>query len=355
MDKSNNQGSNQKMADLDESGNGNTGSKKLKIYFWAAILVWTSILLIFAEINYLKTKHYAEESARIEARSLFQKDVIYRRWNSMHGGVYVPISEWSPPNKYLADNPDRDVTTTNGKKLTLINPAYMTRQVHELGKDQYGVFGHITSLKLIRPENVADHWETEALYAFEDEQTEFSSVEKIEEKEYMRLMRPLNVEEACLKCHADQGYKVGDIRGGISIAVPMEPRRVIMREEMISDGISIFFFLIVGMGAIIIFTKQVKRERFERERRERDRAERDKFDTVHKLAGAVAHEFRQPLTVLQTISALSKSQDKLEKDILSITLPQEVAKIDHLVTKLLSITSLEMKSYVNNQEIIDFN
>lgn len=37
----------------------------------------------------------------------------------------------------------------------------------------------------------------------------------------MRLMRPLVTEESCLACHAQQGYKKGDIRGGISIRMPM--------------------------------------------------------------------------------------------------------------------------------------
>lgn len=31
------------------------------------------------------------------------------------------------------------------------------------------------------------------------------------------------METACLKCHAKQGYKVGDIRGGISISFPYSP------------------------------------------------------------------------------------------------------------------------------------
>ncbi len=39
----------------------------------------------------------------------------------------------------------------------------------------------------------------------------------------MRLMCPLVVDQSCLKCHAKQGYKPGDIQGGISVAVPMEP------------------------------------------------------------------------------------------------------------------------------------
>ena len=35
-------------------------------------------------------------------------------------------------------------------------------------------------------------------------------------------MRPLVTEESCLTCHAHQGYKTGDIRGGISVKLPMQ-------------------------------------------------------------------------------------------------------------------------------------
>lgn len=332
-----------------------SGLKKLKRYFWVAIFIWTNFILIIAGIDYLKTKHYSEESARVEARSLYQKDIVFRQWNSKHGGVYAPISKWSPPNKYLADYPNRDVTTTDGMKLTLINPAYMTRQMHEIGKDQFGVISHITSLNLIRPENAADSWETKALYAFKSGEAEVSSIEKIEEKEYMRLMKPLKVEESCLKCHSNQDYKVGEVRGGISVSVPMESRREIMMGELLPDAIIIISVWIIGMSMIVITLKKEKRLWFNRRLLERNRAERDKLESVHKLAGAVAHEFRQPLTVLKILSGLSIEEIILDKDMLHITLSQQVRTIDDLITKLLSITSVEMRSYANNQEILDFN
>ncbi len=43
----------------------------------------------------------------------------------------------------------------------MVNPAYMTRMAHEIQNRTLGIKGHITSLKPIRPENVADSWETE--------------------------------------------------------------------------------------------------------------------------------------------------------------------------------------------------
>ncbi|MCX6240090.1 MAG: hypothetical protein NTY07_21545 [Bacteroidia bacterium] len=90
----------------------------------------------------------ANEYAKVEASANFNKDLLFRRWAIMHGGVYVPITETTPPNPYLEFLPDRDIATSTGKKLTLVDHAYMTRQIHTIAESQYGVKGHITSLKM---------------------------------------------------------------------------------------------------------------------------------------------------------------------------------------------------------------
>lgn len=117
--------------------------------------------------------------------------------------------------------PNRDVTTGQGTRLTLVNPAYMTRMVHELGADAYGLVGHLTSLHPIRPENTPDAWERKALEAFERGAREHSEVVKDKGKTVLRYMGAFLVEPSCLPCHAQQGYKVGDVRGGISVTVPV--------------------------------------------------------------------------------------------------------------------------------------
>jgi signal transduction histidine kinase len=91
--------------------------------------------------------------------------------------------------------------------------------------EESGVRGHITSLNPIRSGNTPDPWEAAALKSFEKGEQEFSSIEELGGADYMRLMRPFVTEERCLKCHARQGYQVGQIRGGISVAVPMAPLR----------------------------------------------------------------------------------------------------------------------------------
>lgn len=186
---------------------------RIRPYALIIALIWTAIVGVSLMWNIYNTKQGTFDVARIQAQSSFMKDVIYRSWNALHGGVYVPVSDETPPNPYLKV-PKRDVTTRSGMELTLNNPAYMTRKVHEMEAKAYEVRSHITSLNPIRPANAPDPWETQALEAFKDGAKEASSVEKMNGADYMRLMRPLVTKEGCLKCHAVQGYKVGDIRGG---------------------------------------------------------------------------------------------------------------------------------------------
>ncbi|MDZ7698129.1 MAG: response regulator [Deltaproteobacteria bacterium] len=195
---------------------------RLRVVAIAAVF-WTGVIAVSAYWNYVQIGKSITTLAVNEARSTFNKDVVYRRWVAMQGGVYVKPSENLSPNPYLAHLPNRDVITTSGQRLTLVNPAYMTRQVHEMGEEQYGLQGHITSLTPLRPENTPDPWEKEALKAFERGVTEVVSRETIDGKPFMRLMWPFRTEEGCLKCHGHQGYELGSIRGGVSVSVPLGP------------------------------------------------------------------------------------------------------------------------------------
>lgn len=183
------------------------------------VIFWLSIVGISFWWNLVDEKKEHEQLAFETARAFFQQIVITRAWNAGHGGVYVPVSDEVYPNPYL-DDPLRDVVTDKGIKLTKLNPAYMTRQIAEITSRQNGIQFHITSLKPIRPRNKPTSWETEWLRSFEQGINERGEFVDQGEKHVFRYMAPLIVEESCLKCHAKQGYKQGDIRGGISVTIP---------------------------------------------------------------------------------------------------------------------------------------
>ncbi len=212
------------------------------------------LVLIFLYVAY-DHWHEAYENALIAARTLIEKDITYRRWNALHGGVYAPVTETTPPNPYL-NVPERDIVTTAGKKLTLVNPAYMTRQVHELEQKHGSTRGHITSLRVLRPGNSPDEWEAEALRAFEHGETEVSSIAVLDGTKYLRVIHSLKTEKSCLKCHAIQGYREGDIRGAISASIPMRPFYAGMMKSMATEGMLYFFYWLVGSGLILSRTRR---------------------------------------------------------------------------------------------------
>ncbi len=224
---------------------------------WTIAALWTLIVWISFTWSYFHERDAMRHSVAIAARAQFVKDVIYRRWNAEHGGVYVTMSESSPPNPYLAHVEEREIETPSGRRLTLINPAYMTRQVHELGWKAEGVRGHITSLNPIRPANAPDDWEKRALETFQEGNQEFSSVEMLDGKAQFRLMRPLITEKGCLKCHSQHGYKEDDIRGGISVAIPMTPFMAISQEKIVVIGFGHCALWLLGLAGIGLSMRRI--------------------------------------------------------------------------------------------------
>lgn len=181
---------------------------------------WTALIGASLAWNLAEQRAALRENALLIARTAFQKDLLYRAWNAAHGGLYAPVDGETQPNPYLDGYPGQTITSADGQRLTLINPAYMTRQVFEMQASDSNILGHITSLQPVNPHNTPDAWETRALQAFEEtEAVEFFSVESINGERYFRYMAPLITEESCLKCHAAQGYQVGMARGGISESV----------------------------------------------------------------------------------------------------------------------------------------
>lgn len=121
------------MNNLSETTQSWKRSLDLKRYALLLAAAWTLVMGVSLIWGFFRERDEARQAAGVAARREFFKDVIYRRWNAGHGGVYVPVSESTPPNPYLAHVEEREIETPAGKRLTLVNPAYMTRQVHELG------------------------------------------------------------------------------------------------------------------------------------------------------------------------------------------------------------------------------
>jgi hypothetical protein len=122
------------------------GGFRIQSYTWVLITAWTLVIVISLGWNLYHARQEIQAMALAAAQINYDKDLLYRRWAAIHGGVYVPVTPETPPNRHL------DLTTPSGRQLTLMNPAYMTRQVYTFSQKESAIRGHLTSLKPLRPE-----------------------------------------------------------------------------------------------------------------------------------------------------------------------------------------------------------
>lgn len=223
------------------------------------IVIWTALVSVSLVWNLSSIKRQSFAIVEGQARVMFGLIEMTRLWNSQHGGVYVPVTADTPPNPYL-NVPDREIITTKGNKFTLVNHAYMIRQIGELANEYDGALFHITSLKPIRPGNAPDEWETRGLKEFEsrNKKETFDLIETGAGNSF-RYMSALLVKGPCLRCHAMQGYKVGDVRGGISITLNADPVIKSIHEQW-NNVIALHIVVFIVVSVLMLYTISRRRK-----------------------------------------------------------------------------------------------
>ena len=186
-------------------------------------LIWTLAIAVFIGIGVHYSHREDRNVALIRARENFQKEVLISLLITQPGGGYALPEKAAPTGSTVVDTPTGGDLAAEGMAFTKGTPAHMTRIAHELGIEGPLLKGHMTSLNPLRPENGADPWERKALQEFNSGRREYWEELTSAGQTQLRFMGALITLEGCLRCHAAQGYKVGDIRGGISFTIPLDP------------------------------------------------------------------------------------------------------------------------------------
>ena len=214
-------------------------------------VLWSALVLFSLLLGLRTHQQDALEHARLVANAYVDKDLLFRAWVTRHGGVYVKPSEQTPPNPYL-DVPYRDVVTREGMALTLVNPAYASRELLEEFAIKTGIRGHLTSLKLKNPNNAPDAWESGALERLGQGLPVVSDLVGRGDTQMLRLMRPVYMEKGCMRCHEDMGIPVGGLRGGLSVSLPMAPYLAIEAASTRLAVITHSAFWVLGLLALAV-------------------------------------------------------------------------------------------------------
>ena len=325
---------------------------------------WTVLIIVSLFYNIYIVNNYNTQLVKNVAAAFFREIQVTRGWNASHEGVYVPITEKTQPNQYLPIK-NRDITTTTGLKLTKINPAFMTRQISEINalkKDN--IQFHLTSLNPIRPKNKPFSWEVKALHSFEKGKKSYFAFNK-ENQDY-RYMGPLWVEEACLKCHAQQGYKLGEIRGGISVIIPKGLK--MGNDDLSITSLTIMHIIVWFIGIVISILFWKYRERQLKILSDEQNITKEQNivleDTKIKAEEAsvakseflssMSHELRTPINgILGAVEILQDTEVSLEQKKLLHIASNSGKKLLNLISDILDLSKVEAGKM--ELDTVDFN
>ncbi|MCI5143484.1 MAG: DUF3365 domain-containing protein, partial [Candidatus Electrothrix sp. ATG1] len=222
------------------------------------LLSWTLLLVVLLCWNKWHMKKTTVLLAENNARMFWEKDVLYRAWTVFHGGAYIPISEETNPNPALQID-HRDVKI-GGEEYTFVNPAYMFRQIYDGEKSNgQAIQGRLTSLQPKSMDNKPTDWEEKALRSFESGNEEYIELSEIEGTSFLRLMRPIRLKKQCLRCHAGGKEKIGGIRGGISIIIPLEDHFALFRDNFNKLWHAFFAIWLAGIAIILIMYRLIRK------------------------------------------------------------------------------------------------
>jgi diguanylate cyclase (GGDEF)-like protein/PAS domain S-box-containing protein len=228
----------------------------IKIRGVATAVVWTLLIAGAAAWTVQQARQQALQLAETEARISLAKDLAFRKWAGKRGNMYLPLGELVTPTPFLNHVPDRDITTREGERLTLKNPAMIMNEITREAPQLYGVKTRITSRLYLNPVDAPDEWERTALFIVEGTRQDYHGVVEIDGKPYLRMMEPLIMEDSCLKCHAWTGIKVGELRGGTNVSIPLEPFYDAARAQMQGVLVSYAGIWLLGITAIGFITRR---------------------------------------------------------------------------------------------------
>lgn len=233
--------------------------------FYLNLCLVISLVIVAVYLGiYLRNNRLLLDSVKQQAASYFDLIVRVRRWNAGYGGIFVEKKAGVESNQYLRQvGVEPDLEAVDGRVLTLKNPALMTREVSEILNQHNGVQFHITSLNLLNQDNAPDLFEQRALKSFEGGGSEFWEIERGAAGSRFRYMAPLMFEQSCQRCHANFGYKQGDVRGGISVSVPFSKiERDIALNRQTIIGLSVLTLALLLVSSYFMLNQLVAKIEF---------------------------------------------------------------------------------------------
>jgi len=232
--------------------------------FTRIFLLFLIVLLLSVFSHVLVAQKVQQEFLRKQAKSISRQIILTRQWIAGLGGVWSK-NTYSKAHGFLTKYSEQGSEGTDAAVFYLHNPALATREISTLADIKHGYIFTVVSDRFREPKNKPDTFEAEALKLFQNEKITYK--DSFQGSIY-RYTEPLFVKKGCLKCHGKLDkdvkdpmktillekygkeafdYKVGDVRGIISIQIPQQDLTALL------SSVFTIWNVLIGVILILLF------------------------------------------------------------------------------------------------------
>jgi PAS domain S-box-containing protein len=272
--------------------------KFFRIFYISVIIVWTVFMSLVFVYYYYQAKGLRNDKIKHRSNLEYQKEMQIRNWINSLGGVYAQVNDSLLPSLLVDTSLESTIISDKGIKYTRFSPDFAIRSM-----SGFNDTASIDRVKLVSEDykteyHKPDDWEKNALNLLKSGNKEIEEFTLKDGVQVYRFMKPMVLKPDCLKCHSTINYKVGDIRGGVSIVVSLAEIN-----KQFNSKIKLYFitFIIIWFIGIVVFAYTYNKIR-QREK-ERDSAINDLNAFKDELEAIVEERTKE----------IIKSREKLEK------------------------------------------